>query len=333
MSDKDKQFTELIRVHRRTNELSGTDEHIQAPPNVFPEKPHCTPRFVILGMPSSGKSELARRLCSIWGCEYVNASNLLQRHISSGMLTGSYLSETMQNGNDLQDSDVLRIIFDKLDSDECRRSGYVLDDYPTNSQKYKSITEQLKILCTLSSKPNCYIYVNTNQREHFCWWAQKRIDPKTGCLYQPNDQGIYERNTRMHSAGSISINEEPALYKMPGEQLLTRHEDLAESIEKHLDFYKTTMQPALAKFLMSQRAAVIHVHSRNIHEELFTNAIQALYNNSEHPELRALDLFGEKENEDSTKTDTPQVSTSSKKRRWKKLKDAFGCSTSDNEVP
>lgn len=338
MSDKDIYYNYPLGGHSENDFIKSTEHNrgqSNRHPQLYIEKSYCVPRFVIFGLPSSGKSELARRLCSIWCCEYVNASKLIQRHISSNTMAGCHMLETMRNGNDLQDSDVLKVVIDKLASDECKRFGYVLDDYPTNSQRYKSVTEQLKILCAVSSKPNCYIYVDTNRKEHFRWWRQKRIDPNTGCLYQLNEQGVYERNTLIPSPGSASIGEEPPLFKTSAEQLVTRHEDLVESIEAHFEFYKATMQPALDKYLRDQETAVIHVHSNNIHEDLFTNTIQALYNKSEHPDLRVLDLFGEKDTDDSTKTDVPLISTStsSKRSRWKKLREAFGCSTIDNQVP
>lgn len=65
----------------------------------------------------------------------------------------------MKTGRDLDDETVFKLTMDKLDSPECSENGYILDDFPTYSQKEHTILNQLDSLMLLANRANCFIHI------------------------------------------------------------------------------------------------------------------------------------------------------------------------------
>ncbi|KAF7233714.1 hypothetical protein EG68_09858 [Paragonimus skrjabini miyazakii] len=231
-------------------------------------------------------------------------------HIAEGTFTGHTLLDIMLDGRDIDDATVLEIVTQKLKSSECHNRGYIIDDLPNNSEKQFGIPLQLETLSTINPKPNCFIHVSVSDEEHRAWWLMKRIDPLTGQMYTLTD--------------TVGI---PMLDRSVTKRWVIRHEDLPESLDKHIKFYNNVMKPALHRFLDNHKSIpLLHVSSSATHTNLFENTIQELYNNSDHPELSRLDLFGELAYVNTTSKDCEQKSSPSvRKSRWQQLRDAFLC--------
>lgn len=65
---------------------------------------------------------------------------------------GQRIMAMLLDGKDLPDELVLEIVMNKLKSPQCRDFGYVLDDFPTYSEKSFSISKQLEFLHDLEPK-------------------------------------------------------------------------------------------------------------------------------------------------------------------------------------
>ncbi|KAF5394612.1 hypothetical protein PHET_10931 [Paragonimus heterotremus] len=287
------------------------------------------PRFVIIGKPSTGKSQLAQRLSEVWGCVYVNASELILQHIAGRTSTGHVLLNVMLDGRDIDDATVLGIVTQKLESSECYNRGYIIDDLPNNSEKQLSIALQLETLSTINPKPNCFIHVLVPDEEHRAWWLMKRIDPLTGQMYTLTDTVGYVPTLAPVAFSNLYLRGIPMLDRSITKRWVTRHEDLPESLDKHIKFYNSVMKPALCRFLDDNKSIpVLHVSGSATHTDLFENTIQELYNNSDHPELSRLDLFGELAYINTTSKECEQQSSPNvRKSRWQQLRDAFLCNS------
>ncbi|KER33995.1 hypothetical protein T265_00194 [Opisthorchis viverrini] len=285
------------------------------------------PRFVIFGKPSTGKSRLAQRLCQIWNCEHVNASELICRNIREQTPIGNKLVDIMIDGKDLEDKIVIKLISEKLQSPECHLKGYILDDFPTNSEQALSITEQLDMLSELRPEINCYVYIHVPDEEHRSCWSQKRIDPETGLLYTPVPCDGDDECLSPPYGPQFQLNFQPSSNQSFQERLITRHEELPECLDQHFEFNSQVMRPILDRFLSTQsNVPCLRILTQSDGSDSFVNTVRALYNISDHPRLRVLDLFGELEITGLDSADAAaDVAMKTKQSRWKKIKDKLRC--------
>ncbi|TGZ70953.1 hypothetical protein CRM22_002900 [Opisthorchis felineus] len=285
------------------------------------------PRFVIFGKPSTGKSRLAQRLCQVWNCEHVNASELISRNIRDQTTVGNELVDIMIDGKDLEDKLVIKLISEKLQSPECHLRGFILDDFPTNSEQALSITEQLDMLSELRPEINCYVYIHVPDEEHRSCWSQKRIDPETGLLYTPVPYGDDDKILPPTYGPHFQSCFQPASNQSFQERLITRHEELPECLDQHFAFNSQVMQPLLDRFLSDQtNVPCLRILTQSDGSDSFVNTVRALYNISDHPRLRVLDLFGELEVSGLNTSDAAtDVTMKTRLSRWQKIKDKLRC--------
>ncbi|KAF6780115.1 hypothetical protein AHF37_00485 [Paragonimus kellicotti] len=166
-----------------------------------------------------------------------------------------------------------------------------------------------------------------SDEEHRAWWLTKRIDPLTGQMYTLTDTVGYVPTLAPVAFSDLYPRSMPTLDRSVRKRWVVRHEDLPESLDKHIKFYNNVMKPALYRFLDDHKSIpVLHVRSSTTHTDLFENTIQELYNNSDHPELSRLDLFGELAYANTPPKDCEQKSSPNvRKSRWQQLRDAFLC--------
>lgn len=82
--------------------------------------------------------------------------------LSSRTAFGDQISNLLRSGRDLPDDIVLQMINDKLVSSECMEAGYVLDDFPTSSEKNLAVCKQLEMISTLPCRPELIIQVDVS---------------------------------------------------------------------------------------------------------------------------------------------------------------------------
>ncbi|KAF5397063.1 hypothetical protein PHET_09495 [Paragonimus heterotremus] len=207
--------------------------------DVFQGKP---PRIVMVGKPCTGKTTLAKMLCSAWACRYVNASELISRHIQEGTGRGLEIRFLLQKGEDLSDSMVFNIVNEELQSSECRQSGYILDGIPTYSEKLLRVPTQLEFLARIYPPPTFWVFIDITDPELKARWETVRIDHSTGELYSylNYDDSVKEPTGRCDF---------PLIDEETRDRLLTRHEELPENLKLHFQFYNEHVAELLEKFL------------------------------------------------------------------------------------
>ncbi|CAH8633804.1 unnamed protein product [Heterobilharzia americana] len=144
------------------------------------KKPLC---IIILGKPCSGKTELAKRLCSKWKLQLVNASELIIENIDAATEVGKLMNETMSIGQALDAKTVYNLVIQKLESPECAHYGYVLDDLPSYCESSISIEEQMAYITSMNLKPDFIIHIKISQEDILKRRKGLRIDIENGTLY------------------------------------------------------------------------------------------------------------------------------------------------------
>jgi adenylate kinase family enzyme len=211
----------------------------QPAPDIWAEEP---PRIVIFGKPCTGKTTLARRLCAQWNCQLVNATDLIINHLKANTTLGQRIRATMNEGKDLTDQFVFCILREKLMSPGCTESGYILDGVPTHSEKSHTIANQIEFLESLEPPPNYVIHIRIPDDVLRSRWGSVRIDVNDGVLYRKCSHDC----TKVHLVRHPDF---PELDDDTRRRLITRHEEIAENLDKHFEFYHSHMSPAINDYL------------------------------------------------------------------------------------
>ncbi|CAH8515425.1 unnamed protein product [Dicrocoelium dendriticum] len=213
-------------------------EKLMVAKNYFGEEP---PRIIMVGKPCTGKTTLARILCNLWGCDYVNASDLVQRCIEEKSGRGLEIIRQLQQGEDLSDATVFNILHEHLQSPECRNAGYILDGIPNYSEKLLNIQTQLEFLARIYPTPSLWVMIDIPDPELRARWEGMRIDSSTGQLYSRLN---YDPSVEPSGRCDFPIIDEDIKAR-----LMIRHEELPENLDLHFRFYNENIQQPLEEFL------------------------------------------------------------------------------------
>ncbi|KAG5444380.1 hypothetical protein CSKR_103003 [Clonorchis sinensis] len=266
-------------------------------PNLWTDKP---PRFVIFGKPCTGKTTLAKGLCTLWNCELVNATDLVHKHLSLNTEIGQKIRGILDQGQDLSDQFVLDMLVEKLNSPGCAESGYILDGIPTFSEKSKSIGSQIEFLKTLN--PEYIINIMISDEDLRKRWETVRIDVSDGALYMRGLTGKTDRHERKDHPRVFGHPEFPNFDK----PTITRHEELPENLDQHFIFQHAHVSPRIKEFIQAyDQSKIITLDGKLSSMQMLNNVLHKLNVMSTNPNTSTRDLFDEKYSEDSNE----QVST------------------------
>ncbi|TPP62085.1 hypothetical protein FGIG_07830 [Fasciola gigantica] len=241
--------TSALELPNGMEAVYGIDLNEKSQPSTKPQEPQTTsqdyslqaPRFMVLGKPCTGKTTLARQLCDQFGCELVNATELIEENLRNGTEIGQLIRSIMTDGRDLDDGIVVKMIEQKLKSPACIKNGYVLDGIPTHSEHTFSIQKQLDFIFGLENPPNYLFDIQISNEQLRNRWEDMRIDYKDGRLYPRETYNQEPKITPIQS-------DFPQLDAETKERLLTRHEELAENLDLHFAFYDSQVQDKLDDF-------------------------------------------------------------------------------------
>ncbi|KAF8567299.1 hypothetical protein P879_07460 [Paragonimus westermani] len=238
---------------------------------VFQGKP---PRIVMVGKPCTSKTTLAKMLCNTWACRYVNASELIIRHIREGTGRGLEIQLLLQKGEDLSDSMVFNIVNEELQSSGCRQSGYILDGIPTYSEELRGVQTQLEFLARIYPSPTFWVVIDITDSELKTGWETVRCDHSTEELYfyLSDDDCVKEPTGRCDF---------PLIDEDTKDRLLTRYEELPENLKLHFRFYNEQVADPLEQFLNRFKpSAVIRLNGDLCPVELGQELVNRIQNAS-----------------------------------------------------
>ncbi|KER32085.1 hypothetical protein T265_01856 [Opisthorchis viverrini] len=269
----------------------SNDELFQPLPDLWTDKP---PRFVIFGKPCTGKTTLAKRLCTLWNCELVNATDLVHKHLSRNTKTGQRIRGILDQGQDLSDQFVIDMLVEKLNSPGCTENGYILDGIPTFSEKSKSIGSQIEFLKTL--KPEYIINIVISDEDLRKRWETVRIDVSDGALYMHGLTGRTDCHARKDHTRVFGHPNFPNLDK----PTITRHEELPENLDQHFIFHHAHVSPKIKEFIQAyDQSKIITLDGELSSMQMLNNVLHKLNVMSTNPNISTRDLFDEKYSEES----------------------------------
>lgn len=196
----------IIRRHKRE---SATDAPTQAaapttkkvtPAPVTPPSPAAptttTPvddslKLIIAGAPASGKGTQCEIIQQKFGVVHLSTGDMLRAAVAAQSEVGKAAQEAMDAGKLVSDEIIIGVVKDRLDQDDCRAKGWLLDGFPRTRA-------QADALASAGVSADCFLFLNVPDAMLVERVVGRRTDPDTGKIYHmtfspPDDEAVLAR--------------------------------------------------------------------------------------------------------------------------------------------
>jgi len=149
--------------------------------NKFPRK------IIVSGAPASGKGTQCEFLKSKYGVVHISTGDVLRAAVADGTEFGKQAKQFMDDGKLVPDEVMIGLVRERLNSNECRHRGWLLDGFPRTFA-------QAEALVKAGIEPDYLIQVDVPDSILVERVAGRRSDPVTGHIYHlkshpaPNDE-------------------------------------------------------------------------------------------------------------------------------------------------
>ncbi|XP_030411946.1 adenylate kinase 9 isoform X2 [Gopherus evgoodei] len=254
-------------------------------------KPTC---LIILGKPGTGKKTLARKIAQLWKCTLIEALEVIEENITAGTEYGLKMQELLFGGQSIPEELITKMILKKIESPEVAHFGYVLSGFPSLSEEYMTISEQIEKIRNLKLKPNFLINLKCPDYDLCQRLSGQRQHPDTGQIYQRNqwDPEIIDKRKKKKDQHKEEDEEEEEEEEQEEEDeaaadaimlsdilphLVQRPEDFLENAEARVNLYKDTMLYPLEDMMAEQDSQYLIELDGNKHpNEHFASVIARL---------------------------------------------------------
>ncbi|XP_053828617.1 adenylate kinase 9 isoform X1 [Vidua macroura] len=243
----------------------------EAERSILLSKPTC---LVVFGKPGSGKKTLASKLAQRWNCIFIEASEVIQTNIQQRTGYGLKCQKLLCQGQSIPEELVTKMILQMLDeSPEVAHYGYVLTGFPSLSEEYMTVPQQIEKIMNLKLKPDFLINIKCPDYELCQRISGQRQNPDSGEIYQRSQwdpkvtdkckkEKDQDEEEHEEEDEEQDVEEEEGEEEETGEgphkklesfhQLVQRPEDFLENAEKRIGIYKDIMLPPLEGLLAYQ---------------------------------------------------------------------------------
>ncbi|XP_010281634.1 PREDICTED: adenylate kinase 9-like, partial [Phaethon lepturus] len=251
-------------------------------------KPTC---LVVLGKPGSGKKTLARKLAQIRKCIFIEALEVIQMNIHEGTEYGLKCQELLFKGQSISEELVTEMILKKIESPEVAHFGYILSGFPSLSEEYMTVSQQIEKIKNLKLKPDFLINIKCSDYDLCQRISGQRQHPNSGQVYQRNqwDPGVIEKHKKEKDQHEEEYEEEyeeqeeeetaedPLMMSEFLHQLVQRPEDILENAEERVRTYKDIMLHPLEDLMAEQDCQyLIELDGNQQPDDLFVSVVVRL---------------------------------------------------------
>ncbi|NXK30955.1 KAD9 kinase, partial [Piprites chloris] len=249
-------------------------------------KPTC---LIIFGKPGSGKKTLARKLAQKWNCIFIEALEVIQANIREETEYGLKCQELLFKGDSIPEELVTEMILQKLESPEVAHFGYVLSGFPSLSEEYMTVSQQIEKIKNLKLKPDFLINIKCPDYDLCQRISGQRQHPDSGQVYQRSqwdpkvtkkrkkeknqhdeEDEEEEQEQEEEEGGEEETAEDPHKKSESFHQLVQRPEDILENAERRVGTYKDIMLHPLEELMAEQDCQyLIEVDGNQQPDDLF----------------------------------------------------------------
>ncbi|MBO5179669.1 MAG: adenylate kinase [Clostridia bacterium] len=101
-------------------------------------------RLVILGAPGSGKGSQCKWITKDYDVPHISTGDILRKNIADGTELGKEAKSYMDRGELVPSELVIALLKARLDEEDCKAKGFLLDGFPRTVEQAESLDEYLK---------------------------------------------------------------------------------------------------------------------------------------------------------------------------------------------
>ncbi|MBQ9921439.1 MAG: adenylate kinase [Clostridia bacterium] len=185
-------------------------------------------RLIFLGAPGAGKGTQAERISSVYSIPQISTGNILRAAIAAGTPLGQKVKAVMDAGQLVSDEDVVAVVKDRLQQDDCK-NGFILDGFPRTIPQAEALD---KMLAELGIALDKVVSIEVNDDAIVNRMSGRRACKKCGATYhveykKPAVDGICDGC---------------------GEPLVIRDDDKPEVVKGRLEVYYAQTAPLKAYY-------------------------------------------------------------------------------------
>uniref|UniRef100_H0ZPC4 Adenylate kinase 9 n=1 Tax=Taeniopygia guttata TaxID=59729 RepID=H0ZPC4_TAEGU len=236
---------------RQTQPFTDIFDEDEAERSFLLSKPTC---LIVFGKPGSGKKTLASKLAQRWNCIFIEGKHMLFLEHCFGF---TVCQKLLCQGQSIPEELVTKMILQMInESPEVAHYGYVLTGFPSLSEEYMTVPQQIEKIINLKLKPDFLINIKCPDYELCQRISGQRQNPDSGVIYQRSqwDPKVTDKRKKEKDQDEEEDEEGEGQDEEEGEeaeklesfhQLVQRPEDFLENAEKRIGIYKDIMLPPL----------------------------------------------------------------------------------------
>jgi adenylate kinase len=209
-------------------------------------------RLVVLGRQGAGKGTQCARLARHYVVPHISTGDMLRAARKEGTDFGRKADEYMHRGDLLPDDIIIGVVGERLDKDDTRNRGYILDGFPRTVGQAEALEE-------LTEGAPLDLVVNLDVPEDI---VLERISNRRVCV----DCGT---NYSVQSPPKVDWE-----CDVCGGKVVQRDDDTPEAVRKRLDLYNQETEPLIEWYLT--RKQLLNVDGLGTPDDVSLRLIRAL---------------------------------------------------------
>eukprot|EP00548_Thalassiothrix_antarctica_P007490 CAMPEP_0194146530 /NCGR_PEP_ID=MMETSP0152-20130528/20792_1 /TAXON_ID=1049557 /ORGANISM="Thalassiothrix antarctica, Strain L6-D1" /LENGTH=294 /DNA_ID=CAMNT_0038847071 /DNA_START=48 /DNA_END=932 /DNA_ORIENTATION=+ len=133
-------------------------------------------KLLICGAPAAGKGTQCAYIKETFGVVHLSTGDMLRAAVAAETEVGLSAKEFMESGKLVPDEVIIGIVKDRLDEEDCKESGWLLDGFPRTQAQAKALEDA-------GITGDCFIMLNVPDGDLVERVVGRRTDPETGDIY------------------------------------------------------------------------------------------------------------------------------------------------------
>jgi len=184
---------------------------------------------IIAGAPASGKGTQCELIKERYDLVHLSTGDMLRLAVEDKTPVGISAKGFMDSGKLVPDDIIIGIVKDRLNKDDCKEKGWLLDGFPRTAAQADALAEAG--VCA-----DCFIFLNVPDEALVERVVGRRTDPVTGKIYHmtfspPEDETILARLTQRSDDTEEKVKVRLAQFHANVDAVKGKYSDIAVVID------------------------------------------------------------------------------------------------------
>lgn len=209
-------------------------------------------RLIIMGRQGAGKGTQCLRISRFYVVPHISTGDILRGAVREGSELGRAAKQIIESGGLVGDDIMIEVIRQRLEQDDARTRGYILDGFP------RTVAQAIALDGLAADRP-IQAVLDLHVPRHM---VLQRISSRRVC----QDCG----------SNYVSSGRDPSpwICDTCGGDVVQRDDDSTESVNRRLDLYETQTSPLLDYY--SERGRLVEIDGTAAPDEVFRSLRTAI---------------------------------------------------------